>query len=197
MLPTGIHDDLTTDKARDIIRRLPNDILTVVITYVNQARQAADLVEQVGAGAIQFHGGISQTQIRLFRDLCPLVKTIGRVTVHNHSAILSSRRFRAPQWDAIILDSIDTNTGKRGATGLTHDWSISAKIVLQSSIPVILAGGLTPENVANAIRTVRPHAVDAHTGLEDEDGSRNYKKIDQFASIAREAFQAYVFSYIP
>jgi phosphoribosylanthranilate isomerase len=125
------------------------------------------------------------------------VKTIGRITVQNHSAIPSSRRFKAPLWDAIILDSIDTDTGQRGATGLIHDWSISAKIVQQSSIPVILAGGLTPKNVANAIRTVRPHAVDAHTGLEDEDGSRNLRKIEQFATIAREAFQAYVFSNIP
>jgi len=69
--------------------------------------------------------------------------------------------------DAIILD---TRTPERlGGTGLTHDWTISAKIVKSVGIPVILAGGLTPENVAAAIRQVHPYAVDVHTGVKKND----------------------------
>ena len=66
--------------------------------------------------------------------------------------------------DAIILD---TRTPEQlGGTGLTHDWSISAKIVPSVEIPVILAGGLTPENVGAAIHQVHPYAVDVHTGVK-------------------------------
>jgi len=75
--------------------------------------------------------------------------------------------------DALILDTYDPMTGRHGATGQTHDWSISRQIVAQIRTPVILAGGLTPDNVAEAIRTVRPWAVDVHTGVEDADGTRN------------------------
>ncbi len=97
-------------------------------------------------------------------------------------------RFTPPLWDAIILDSRDAATGHIGATGLTHDWSISARIAQAASVPVILAGGLTPENVAEAIRVVRPAGVDAHTGLERSDGTRDFAKIEAFTRAALAAF---------
>ncbi len=187
-LPGGIHDGLTVEKTRDIIARLPQDILPVVITYHQSAADAYRLVTEVSGKAVQFHGGISHGEIRLFRQICPSILTIGRVTVTDENALEVALQFKPPLWDALILDSFDPQTGRLGATGLTHDWSISARIVKQARVPVILAGGLNPENVAEAIWAVRPHGVDAHTGLENPDGSRNFLKIRAFAQEAIAAF---------
>ncbi len=179
-LPSGSHDGLTAEKAAGIVEKLPHDILPVVITYVSSATDACSLVNNMGARAIQFHGGIALQEIELFRKTCPNIKTIGCVTVADESAMARAAEFKPRNWDAIILDSYDPNTGKRGATGKTHDWSISARIARTAQVPVILAGGLTPENVANAVRSVLPHGVDAHTGLENPDGTRNFDKIRDF-----------------
>lgn len=188
-LPSGLHDGLTADKARVIIEQLPSYILPVVITYHQTAAAACQLVQNTGGKALQFHGGISEDEIGHFRDLCPGIHTIVRVTVRDEAAMEKALQFKPPLWDAIILDSFDPETGRLGATGLTHNWSISARIVQQAQVPVILAGGLNPDNVGEAIRIVRPHGVDAHTGLENLDGSRNFEKIRAFALQALAAFQ--------
>lgn len=188
-LPDGIHDNLTEEKARSIIDKLPGHATPVMITYENRAPEAAQLAAYTGVSAVQFHGGIADEDLLEFRRRCPHLRTIGCITVAGRSALNEVSRFRAPLWDALILDSLHTRSGRRGATGLTHDWSISAEIVRLSSLPVILAGGLTPENVAEAIRRVHPHGVDAHTGLEDVGGSRNFSKIQAFTEAALMAFQ--------
>ena len=74
--------------------------------------------------------------------------------------------WRAPV-DAILLDSGNQRLAVKelGGTGRTHDWRISRKIVESVRVPVLLAGGLTPENVATAIREVRPFGVDVCSGL--------------------------------
>jgi phosphoribosylanthranilate isomerase len=188
-LPYGIHDDLTEDKARSIILKLPGNVLPVLITYISTANEACRLARYTGASAVQFHGGVSSRELLAFRDACPHTRTIARVTVADEQAVEEAARFQAPLWDAIILDSFDPDTGRRGATGIMHDWSISARIVQVSIVPVILAGGLRPDNVAEAIQAVHPHAVDAHTGLEEADGTRSPAKIAAFAEAALEAFE--------
>lgn len=188
-LPTGPHDSLTRAKAREIVQALPLSILTVIITYLGTAEAAQDLLREVPAAAVQFHRGIPQVELRKFRELSPGIKTIGRVTIAGENALNEAKSLEAPLWDAIILDSYEPVTGKIGATGITHDWSISARIVRESSLPVILAGGLNQENVAHAVFTVRPSGVDAHSGLEDPDGQRNFAKIEAFARAALDAFQ--------
>ncbi len=188
-LPHGPHDDLNAEKTERIIRDLPGDLLPVIITYLNRADAAIELVRKTGGRAIQFHGEISDLEIQRFREHLPHVITIGRITVNGDPALQDVSRFQSPLWDAIILDSSDPVTGRIGATGKTHDWHLSAEIVRISSVPVILAGGLAPENVREAVLAVRPHGVDVHTGVENPDGSRNFDKIRQFASQALTVFR--------
>jgi phosphoribosylanthranilate isomerase len=188
-LPHGIHDGLTTETAARIVSRLPKAVLPVVITYLTEADAACRLVTTVRAAAIQLHGGMSDRELNRFRGECPHVKTIGRVTVAGETAVADTARFHPPLWDAIILDSLDPNTGRTGATGLVHDWDVSTRIVKTANLPVILAGGLNPNNVAEAIYKVRPYGVDAHTGLEESDGTRSFRKIEAFARAAKAAFE--------
>jgi len=92
--------------------------------------------------------------------------------------------------DAFITDTYDPATGACGATGRTHDWSVSRKLVELSSRPVLLAGGLTPDNIRQAIGQVRPAGVDAHTGVEGPDGRKDPALVRRFVAEARAAFHA-------
>lgn len=183
-LPTGVHDGLTEAKARGIIAALPPFIATVAITYVDNAREATDLCRYLGVSAVQLHGEFPTRELPLLRAALPHLKIIRAVHVTGPEAVAKARSLDR-HVDAIVLDTYDPGTGRSGATGKTHDWSVSRQIVVRARVPVVLAGGLTPDNVAEAIRTVRPWAVDVHTGVEDADGKRNFDKIRAFIKRAK------------
>jgi phosphoribosylanthranilate isomerase len=87
------------------------------------------------------------------------------------------------EFDAILLDSL---AGGYGGQGKVHDWELSRKIVeYLYPKPVMLAGGLTPENVADAVRIVRPYAVDVSSGVETDPGIKDKRKIFEFVKNAR------------
>lgn len=183
-LPSGIHDGLTEARARAIIAALPPFVSAVAITYVDNAREAVDLCRYLGVDVLQLHGPFPTRELEMVRAALPHLKIIRAVHVTGPEAI-EEARFTARRADALILDTYDPATGRHGATGLTHDWSISREIVAAVRTPVILAGGLTAENVAEAIAQVKPWAVDVHTGIEDPDGTRNLGKIRAFLRAAR------------
>jgi phosphoribosylanthranilate isomerase len=183
-LPTGVHDGLTEAKARGIIAALPPFVSSVAITYVDNAREAVDLCRFLGAGVLQLHGEFPAPELALVRAGLPHLKLIRAVHVTGPEAAAKVRSLER-HVDAIILDTYDAASGRGGATGKTHDWSISRQIVARSRVPIILAGGLTAENVAAAIRTVRPWAVDVHTGVEDADGRRSFDEIRAFIAAAK------------
>lgn len=183
-LPTGVHDDLSEAKARSIIAALPPFVTSVLITYVSNAREAVDLSRYVGAGALQLHGEFPVNEIPLIRAALPHLKVIRSVHVTDASAIVQARSLER-HVDALILDTFDPETGRHGATGKTHDWHLSREIVAKSRVPIILAGGLNPDNVAEAIHTVQPWGVDVHTGVEDASGRRDLAKLRAFVEQAK------------
>jgi len=88
--------------------------------------------------------------------------------------------------DFLLLDSYDPGTRQFGALGRTHDWSLSRRIVDEVGIPVILAGGLGPENVAAAISAVRPAGVDSKTRTDRLDRSgKDLAKVHAFVAAAK------------
>jgi phosphoribosylanthranilate isomerase len=185
-LPTGVHDGLTEARARDIIARLPPFVSSVVITYVTTAREAVDLTRYLGATALQLHGEFPTAELAMIRAALPHLKLIRAVHVTGPEALIRAQALER-HVDAIILDTYDPASGRGGATGKTHDWAISTQVVAAVRVPVILAGGLTPQNVADAIRTVSPWGVDVHTGVENGDGTRNLTKIRAFIETAKAA----------
>jgi phosphoribosylanthranilate isomerase len=108
--------------------------------------------------------------------------------MRDDKALEAMARELSPLVDAFITDTFDPKTGASGATGKTHDWRVSRRLVEAVDRPVILAGGLTPENVKRAILEVRPAGVDSHTGVEDSSGRKSRDKICKFLSEAQEAF---------
>jgi phosphoribosylanthranilate isomerase len=88
--------------------------------------------------------------------------------------------------DFLLLDTYDAGTRQFGALGRTHDWSLSRRIVDDVGIPVILAGGLGPENVAVAIAAVRPAGVDSKTRTDRPDGTgKDLAKVEAFVTAAK------------
>jgi len=89
--------------------------------------------------------------------------------------------------DFLLLDSYSPGDKQIGALGTTHDWDLDKAIIQSVSIPVIIAGGLGPANVAEAIKATHPAGVDSKTKTDKDDGShsKDLKKVKQFADIAR------------
>lgn len=187
-LPTGVHDGLTEEKLAGFRHDIPSYLQVIVITYFREIPNILKLNEMILPHGVQFHAGIEDSKLKRLKVILPDLKAIGRITVHSENATQELNSFDPSLWDAIILDSFDPETKRIGATGKTHDWSISARIKSLSHLPIILAGGLNQGNVAEAIHQVRPDGVDAHTGLERKDGTRDFKLISGFIKEAKRAF---------
>lgn len=87
--------------------------------------------------------------------------------------------------EALLLDGYTTRA--LGGAGEKIDWAVAAEVVAAFAKPVILAGGLTPENVAEAIKLVRPYAVDVSSGVESKPGIKDYEKMRHFIEAAKGA----------
>jgi phosphoribosylanthranilate isomerase len=120
------------------------------------------------------------------RAIAP-VKVLMAIPVRTAADILLAESY-APVSDYFILDTKVAGFAGVGATGQTHDWRISAELVRRVHVPVILAGGLSPENVAEAIRTVMPWGVDSFTHTNIVGAKRKDRaRVRAFAAAARAA----------
>ena len=190
-LRLSIHrEDLTDGEAAAIIKSLAPPVFGVLITYLSEATEIAAFCHALGAPVVQLHGDINRDELKRLKTLDPDLTVIKSLVIgmRDAEALESMANELSPYVDAFITDTFDPNTGASGATGKTHDWSVSRRLVELADRPVILAGGLTPENVKRAILEVRPAGVDAHTGVEDSNGRKSREKVRKFLSEAHEAF---------
>jgi len=174
-------DFVTPAEAAKMVRHLPPFIEPVAVTHLQETEDLIELVNSSHCTTLQIQTIVEPSEIDVIRDALPYLKIVKAVHVMDESAIEMGKRYE-PYADALLLDT--RTREKLGGTGIPHDWNISAAIVANSAIPVILAGGLTPENVAEAIRKVRPYGVDVHTGVR-KDGIRNPERTLAFAREAR------------
>ncbi len=182
-------EDCNERAAAELAAALPPAVEAVLITYLERADEIAALAHAIGARTVQLHGEPARDEIVELRRLAPeLALWKSLVIGAAPEAMLAERVARlAPLVDAFVTDTFDPASGARGATGRTHDWGVSARLAARSPRPLILAGGLTPGNVAAAVAAVRPAGVDAHTGVEDAAGRKSLDRVRAFASAARAA----------
>ena len=185
-------EDLSEAEAAAIIKGLADGIDAVLITYQNEAQDISNFCQEMGAKFIQLHGEVSKQELEKLRLISPKLTIFKSLVTGKYSLdeLLQSVKLLSPFVDAFITDSFDSKTGATGATGKLHDWSISRALVIASPKPVILAGGLTPENVYEAIMTVKPAGVDTHTKVEAPDGRKDLAKVKKFISESKRAFAA-------
>jgi phosphoribosylanthranilate isomerase len=185
-------EDLTETDAADILRALRPPVRGVLITYLNEAKGIAGFCRELGARTVQLHGDISTAELERLRGLDPELTIIKSLVVGRQPvSVLEQLAVElAPLVDGFITDTYSPETGASGATGRTHDWAVSRRLVQLSPKPVILAGGLTPANVRQAIAAVRPAGVDVHTGVEDASGRKDRDKVLAFMAEAKAGFRA-------
>ncbi len=182
-------EDVSEAEAARIIGALPTDVEPVLITYEPSALQIRSMARKMGVRIVQVHGEMPLGELKQLHCLAPGLRIIKSIVVGApewKDPVARMKRF-LPFVHGFITDSFDPASGARGATGKLHDWRISRKLVEESPKPVILAGGLTPENVAAAVRAVRPAGVDCHTGVEQDNGAKNPVRVQQFRNRARAA----------
>lgn len=184
-------EDLGEREAAAIIGTLRPPACGVLITYLDRAGDVIEFCSSLGVSVVQLHGDIGAAELRCIKERQPTLTIIKSLVIGLHplEKLLDIFERTTPYVDAYITDTFDPETGASGATGKTHDWHVSRQLVRQSPRPVILAGGLNPANVRDAILAVRPAGVDAHTGLEDVSGRKSEAKVRQFVSEAQGAFR--------
>jgi len=183
-------EDLSEENARKIISAFPENVRGVLITYLDKADEIIEFVNFLNVGFIQLHGEIELSEIKKVKTVLPDLKIIKSLIVRGDNFNLLEKEIQLFENDIdfFITDTFDPKTGATGATGKTHDWEISRKIVELSSKPVILAGGLNDKNVYDAIKSVKPFGVDSHTGVENSSGRKDKEKTQPFLSEAKRAF---------
>ncbi len=175
--------NLTLAKAKTLINLVPVFVDSIVVTAPETVEDIVEICETLKPSVTQIHGQkkFIASQVREKVTNTCLVKT-----VYVKQDILEEENIEElKQFDAILLDSFTKN--QYGGTGKTHDWMVSKQIKEAiAPIRVILAGGLKPENVKEAILAVKPYAVDVASGVEASPGIKDHNKIHAFVENAKE-----------
>jgi len=167
--PGPIPEDLIAEIAASI----PPPILSVLLTSKHEAESIIQQHRRTRVSAIQ-------TVDRELRKALPGIRLIQVIHVTGNESAEEAVSI-SPFVDALLLDSGKPSAAVKelGGTGRVHDWSISSRIRVSVDVPVFLAGGLTPENVRQAVRYVRPFALDVCSGVRT-DGKLDEHKLKQF-----------------
>ena len=167
---------VTPARAAEIIRVLPPFVTTVGLFVDAGAEEVSSTLAEAPVGLLQFHGGETPEFCRRFKH--PYVKA---VRVRPGVDLLQYARDFCDA-KALLLDAYVE--GLHGGSGAAFDWSLIPRGL---PLPVILSGGLTPENVVDAVRRVRPSAVDVSSGVESVKGIKDAQKIAAFIKGVRNA----------
>src|SRR5215813_8360449 len=172
--------------ASGIISTLPPFISSVVVTSETDPKKLLHIMKSTGATTLQLHKEVSPETVNAVKTVAINTKIYVAISVISDASIALAKNFENSA-DTVILDSVNKETGARGGTGKTHDWSISKKIVESTSLRIILAGGLNPGNVVDAIKAVRPYAVDVNSGVSNPDGTKDFLRVKEFVERAKSA----------
>ncbi len=166
---------ISPEAASSIIKALPPFVTTVGVITSGNASEVHSLIHGIGLHLIQFHGDFPDATLRRFSH-----RAISVLRVKDEGSLetLSDVPCRA-----LLLDSYHEK--QAGGSGIAFNWQIAKKAA--SLGHVILAGGLRPDNVQDAIRQVKPYGVDVSSGVEAEKGKKDLVKLKQFIFLAKEA----------
>jgi phosphoribosylanthranilate isomerase len=162
---------VSTSMVTDIVKRLPPEILTVGVFRDESPQRVIDIVNTTGLKGVQLHGHEPAEQGRWIRERVPVLIRAFRAS---DGEVRKATEHGA---DAVLIDSATPGSGQ------VFDWSLAEQV--PSDVRLILAGGLTPENVADAINQVRPWGVDVATGVEREPGRKDARKLRAFIAAAK------------
>jgi phosphoribosylanthranilate isomerase len=161
------------DLVRDIVRRLPREIVTVGVFRNERPERVSEIASRVGLHGVQLHGQEPISEVRWIRER---VSFVIQAFSAGDPALAAAANSPA---DIILIDSPNPGSGK------VFDWRLAEGA--PGGVRVMLAGGLNSDNVGEAIRLVRPWGVDVSTGVEGSPGRKDPRKLRRFIEAAREA----------
>lgn len=168
---------VSPDAARDIIRSLPPFVTTVGV-FVGDEPEAERIADTCGLGALQLHDGYSAPYVERLSGR----RLILGVRMRDESSLSDIPGLQHA--GALLLDAWAPEAA--GGTGRTFDWELAGRAAALG-VPVIVSGGLGPDNVEDAIRRIRPYGVDVASGVEASPGRKNVDKVRLFIERARFA----------
>jgi phosphoribosylanthranilate isomerase len=159
---------------RDIVDGLPEGLLTVGVFVDESPQRVVEIMKLCSLDVAQLHGAETPADTIWIRSQ---VGTVFKAFAAGSPSLAAAADYGA---DAVIVDSPGG-----GGSGQSFDWSLATGV--PSGMQVILAGGLTPENVADAVRAVRPWGVDVSSGVESSPGRKDHAKLHAFVTAAKSA----------
>jgi phosphoribosylanthranilate isomerase len=182
--------NISVEAAREIVEKLPEDVEKVGVFVNVESERIREIALKVGLTAVQLHGKRSAESVCKDLTSTSPVDCVGvsKVILMVHGdALKEDLLFLISNMFAILLDS--RSNGAAGGTGMTFDWEATRGAVQAMSliVPVIVAGGLTPANVGEAIGLFQPFGVDVASGVEARPGKKDPEKVRAFVKAVREA----------
>ncbi|UCE15405.1 MAG: phosphoribosylanthranilate isomerase [Candidatus Bathyarchaeota archaeon] len=173
---------LTPEKAEKIMKHTPVFVKNVVVAVPKNLDELIEIYEKLKPDILQIHGhNLLDSDIR---EKLTNTRLIRAIQAKSDSAVKDTVK-TVNVFDAVLVDSYVS--GRFGGTGMVHDWELSKRVKkMIHPKPLILAGGLNPENVGDAVRAVQPYAVDVSTGVELQPGIKDSDKIFAFIKNAKE-----------
>ncbi|MFO0604068.1 MAG: phosphoribosylanthranilate isomerase [Polyangiales bacterium] len=168
-----------------IAARVPPPVAAFLLTSETAPDAVVAHVARCRAGVVQLVDAVAPATYEALRRALPAVKIVQVVHVVDEGAVEEACRV-APHVDAVLLDSGRPGLAVKelGGTGRVHDWSVSRRVVEACGRPVFLAGGLRADNVAEAVRAVRPFGLDVCSGVRT-DGRLDAAKLRAFVAAVR------------
>ena len=187
---------VTAAQVAKITPHLPRTVERVGVFHTQDTNEIAGIAQEAGLTAVQLHGGsnpaLAEELQRRFEGCLSLIQTIHwQIGSDGSSAATISRQLAQLNSDGVIdRVLIDSKTEQAsGGTGITFNWAEARSVLTESAgrLKLIVAGGLRPENVAEAIHRLNPWGVDVASGVEAEPGRKDPEKLAAFISNARES----------
>jgi phosphoribosylanthranilate isomerase len=168
-----------------IVPKIPAGVTTFLLTSETSAAPIIAQQRRTRVNTIQLVDAVEPGTHRMLKDALPGVSIVQVIHVTGRTSVEEAVSL-SNEVDALLLDSGNPSLKVKelGGTGRVHDWSLSREIRDRASVPVYLAGGLNPSNAAEAIRAVRPFALDICSGLRT-DGYLDSNKVDAFMRVVR------------
>ena len=188
---------LDSDTAASLVSKVPRCLDSVLVIIPENSTRALELIEKVRPDIVQIHSMLPLSELEIIKEKTdiPIIMTLSIPAqdetsgdkIDNSTLFFDLLEQVSLLEETDIADSILLDTGKSGKTGGTgcvHDWNLSRRIADETRLPIILAGGLRPENVQEAIMAVSPYAVDTASGVE-ACGKKDALKIKSFIEEVR------------
>ena len=169
----GSKRQVNPETVRDIVRRLPREVHTVGVFRNEKPERIVEIVGRTGLHGVQLHGQEPESEVAWIRDR---VQFVIKAFTAGDPSLKQAAKSAA---DVILVDSPDPGSGR------VFDWRLAEGA--PSGIRLLLAGGLHPGNVGEAIRLVRPWGVDVSSGVEEKPGRKDARLLREFVAAARAA----------